>query len=507
MAGPDRTSSARTLSSRAVSVRFEGLVALDGVDLELRSGEVLGLIGPNGAGKTTLVNVFTGFQAPSGGGVFFDGAEVTGWPPHRLARAGLARTFQGARLFGDMTVLENVELGAVGCGVERRRARARAREVLDWLELSERASTPAGTLPFGEERWVGLARALAGGPRFLLLDEPAAGLNDAESKRLMHVVSQIRDQTGCGVLIIEHDVQLVLSLCDRIHVLDHGRTIGLGTPEEVQGNPEVRRAYLGHADAAGGAARRRGPRRPARNGDEPLLRVRDLEVNYGPVRALRGVSLDLHRGEMVGVVGPNGAGKSTLINAVSGLVGPAAGDIEFAGRNLAGMAPERIVSGGIAQVPEGRHVFPTLTVEENLIVGAAVSGGLRAAAARLDELLQMFPILRERYRSPAGKLSGGEQQQLVIARALLARPELLLLDEPSLGLAPQLIDLVFDTLVAMREDGLSILLVEQNTARAMEVTDRTHVLRNGAITLSGPSEELAGDARFDEAYFGFAVSG
>ena len=171
------------------------------------------------------------------------------------------------------------------------------------------------------------------------------------------------------------------------------------------------------------------------------------------------------------------------------------------------MAPERIVSGGIAQVPEGRHVFPTLTVEENLIVGAAVSGGLRAAAARLDELLQMFPILRERYRSPAGKLSGGEQQQLVIARALLARPELLLLDEPSLGLAPQLIDLVFDTLVAMREDGLSILLVEQNTARAMEVTDRTHVLRNGAITLSGPSEELAGDARFDEAYFGFAVSG
>ena len=496
---------ARTLSSRAVSVRFEGLVALDGVDVELRRGEVLGLIGPNGAGKTTLVNVLTGFQAPSGGGVFIDGAEVTGWPAHRLARAGLARTFQGARLFADMTVLENVELGAVGAGIERRRAQARAREVLEWLGLSERSRVPAGTLPFGEERWVGLARALAGGPRFLLLDEPAAGLDDAESNRLMDVVSVIRAQSGCGVLIIEHDVQLVMSLCDRVHVLNHGRTIGAGTPEEVRGDPEVRRAYLGHTDGAGEAARPRGPRRTPPDGDEPLLGIRRLAVNYGPVRALRGVSLELHQGEMIAVVGPNGAGKSTLINAVSGLVRPAGGGIEFAGRNLGDLAPERIVGGGIAQVPEGRHVFASLTVEENLIVGSAAAGGPRAVAPRLAEVLEMFPILAERYRSPAGKLSGGEQQQLVIARALLAGPELLLLDEPSLGLAPRLIDLVFDTLVRMRDNGLSILLVEQNTARAMEVTDRTYVLRNGAVTLSGPSEELAGDTRFDEAYFGFAA--
>jgi ABC-type branched-subunit amino acid transport system ATPase component len=493
---------AQRLSARGVSVHFEGLVALNEVHLALRRGEILGLIGPNGAGKTTLVNVLTGFQKPSHGSVRIDDAEVTGWPAHALARFGLGRTFQSVRLFPRLTVLENVELGAVGCGVPRREAEARAGDVLQWLGLAEKAGLEAGTLPFGDERWVGLARALAGRPSFLLLDEPAAGLNDAEADRLMQTVSRIRTELGCGVLIIEHNMQLVMSLCDRIHVLEHGRTIAEGTPQEAQDNAEVRRAYLGSRDAAAETGRRRAA---LFSGSGPLLQVDDLRVSYGPVQALRGVSVRVDEGELVSVIGPNGAGKSTLMHAVCGLVRRAGGTVVYRGRSLLGRPPERIVRDGLSLVPEGRHVFPALTVEENLVAGAAPSGGLRAVAAELESLLATFPILRERYRQPAGKLSGGEQQQLAIARALLSRPALLLLDEPSLGLAPLVIDQVFDILARMRDEGLSILLVEQNAARALEVSDRTYLLRNGHIVLAGASVELAGDPRFDEAYFGFAA--
>lgn len=494
------------LFARGVSVHFEGLAALEDVDLTLRPGEILGLIGPNGAGKTTLVNVLTGFQLPTAGMVGIDAKAATGQPPHAFARAGLGRTFQAVRLFAGMTVLENVELGAVGKGVPRGEARAEAARVLAWLGLSEMAEVEAGTLPYGDERWVGLARALSGRPRFLLLDEPAAGLNEVEADRLMHTVARIRDEFGCGVLIIEHNMQLVMSLCDRIHVLEHGRTIAEGTPAEAQANPEVRRAYLGgHAGAAAGrTGRRRGAKLVA---PQPLLQVSDLKVNYGPVQALRGISLEVGEGELVSVIGPNGAGKSTLMLAISGIVAAAGGSIRYRGADLAGQAAERIVRDGISMVPEGRHVFPALTVEENLITGATPARGKGGNADDLEQVLTTFPILRERFRSPAGKLSGGEQQQLVIARALLARPRLLLLDEPSLGLAPLVIDLVFDTLARMRDEGQTILLVEQNAERALEVSDRTYVLRTGVIVLAGDSAEMAADPRFDEAYFGFAAGG
>ncbi|MEQ8499545.1 MAG: ATP-binding cassette domain-containing protein [Sneathiellaceae bacterium] len=500
------------LFARGVTVRFEGVTALEDVDLALEPGEILGLIGPNGAGKTTLVNVLTGFQKPGAGTVGIDGEAFSGRPPHDFARAGLGRTFQAVRLFAGMTVLENVELGAVGKGIARAAARAEAAEILDWLGLGAMAGLQAGTLPYGDERWVGLARALAGRPRFLLLDEPAAGLNEAEAERLVTMVARIRDRFGCGVLIIEHNMKLVMSLCDRIHVLEHGRTIATGTPAEAQADPEVRRAYLGGQDATKPAVGGGHGRATGFDAGTTLLEVESLQVNYGPVEALRGVSLAVAEGELVRVIGPNGAGKSTLMLAISGMVPASGGHIRYAGSDLAGQPAERIVRDGISMVPEGRHVFPALTVEENLLTGATPARGRaghdRATAARdLEEVLQTFPILRDRFRSAAGKLSGGEQQQLVIARALLAKPRLLLLDEPSLGLAPLVIDLLFGILARMRDAGQTILLVEQNAARALEVADRTYVLRSGAIMLAGPSAALAADPRFDEAYFGFAGAG
>jgi ABC-type branched-subunit amino acid transport system ATPase component len=244
-----------SLQARGVRVDFEGVRAVDDVDLTLAQGEILGLIGPNGAGKTTLVNVLSGCQAPSSGDVLLGGMRVTGWPAHRLARRGLARTFQAVRVFARLTVLENVEAGAVAVGLSRSRSRARARDVLAWFGLAERAGARAGSLALGEERLLGIARALATGPRWVLLDEPAAGLNDVEADMLLESLLASRDRLGCGLLVIEHDMRVIMRLCERIQVLDSGRTISEGTPEQTRANPAVLAAYLGSrapaADAVG----------------------------------------------------------------------------------------------------------------------------------------------------------------------------------------------------------------------------------------------------------------
>jgi branched-chain amino acid transport system ATP-binding protein len=237
---------------RELAVHFEGVKAVDGVDLILRRGEILGLIGPNGAGKTTFVNALTGFQRLTAGAVSIDGVDVTGWSPSRLTRAGLARTFQSVRLFPRLTVLENVEAGAVGVGLGRRAARERAVELLLALGLAGRAHDPASGLPHGEERRLGVMRALASRPKYLLLDEPAAGLNEVEADELVRALARIRDDFGCGLMIIEHDMRVIMSLCERIQVLDYGRTISIGTPKEVRSDPAVLTAYLGRR---GGGAR------------------------------------------------------------------------------------------------------------------------------------------------------------------------------------------------------------------------------------------------------------
>jgi branched-chain amino acid transport system ATP-binding protein len=244
---------AEALEVRAVRVHFEGVKAVDGVDLTIRRGEILGLIGPNGAGKTTLVNVLSGFQRPTSGSVWLDGADVTGWTPSRLARAGLVRTFQAVRLFSGLSAFENVEAAALGAGLKRARAREMANDMLERLGLADRARTAAGALPYGDERRLGIARALATEPTFLLLDEPAAGLNEAESDELLTTLTDIVRDFGSALLVIEHDMRLIMRLCERIHVLDQGVTLSEGTPEHVRRDPHVLSAYLGTAAEVTGA--------------------------------------------------------------------------------------------------------------------------------------------------------------------------------------------------------------------------------------------------------------
>ncbi len=236
-----------TLRASSVSRAFAGVQALDGVSLEVHRHEVVGLIGPNGAGKSTLVNVMTGFDLPSSGTVELEERDVTGWSPQRRGRAGLARTFQHSRSFRGLSVRENVEVAALGVGVGARAARRRADELLELLGLEARAEAPAGALAHGDERRLGVARALATEPRFVLLDEPAAGLPEAEVPEFAAVVRAVRDDHDAGVLLIDHNIALVMEVCDRIHVLDQGRTLAQGTPAEIRSNLDVTAAYLGES--------------------------------------------------------------------------------------------------------------------------------------------------------------------------------------------------------------------------------------------------------------------
>jgi branched-chain amino acid transport system ATP-binding protein len=234
-----------TLRASSVSRSFEGVRALQDVSLELHRHEVVGLIGPNGAGKSTLVNVLAGLDRPTQGAVELEGRSITRWSAHRRARAGLARTFQHSRSFRHLTVRENVEVAALGVGAGPGRARRRADELLALLGVEQRASAPAGLLAHGDERRLGVARALATRPRFVLMDEPAAGLPEAEVPDFAAVVRSVRDEHDAGVLLIDHNMALVMSVCDRIQVLDQGRTLAEGTPAEVRGNLDVAAAYLG----------------------------------------------------------------------------------------------------------------------------------------------------------------------------------------------------------------------------------------------------------------------
>jgi branched-chain amino acid transport system ATP-binding protein len=253
-AGGGRSDGRPQLRLEDVRVHYAAVRAVDGVTFWVDPGETLGLIGPNGAGKTTLMNVMSGFRRPTAGQIFIGDRDVTKGGPRRMVGLGVGRTFQGGRLFAGLTVLENVELGALGTGVSPKKAERRAWELLDTMGLTAKHGTEAGALPYGDQRRLGIVRALATEPEFLLLDEPAAGLNEAETDDLLRVIAEIRTTHGCAVVLIEHDMRLIMGLCDRIHVLDHGVTLAVGTPEVVRRDPDVIAAYLGRSGGAGDAA-------------------------------------------------------------------------------------------------------------------------------------------------------------------------------------------------------------------------------------------------------------
>jgi branched-chain amino acid transport system ATP-binding protein len=236
-----------------------------------------------------------------------------------------------------------------------------------------------------------------------------------------------------------------------------------------------------------------------------LLEVRNLEVRYGAVPAVRDLDFHVAKGEIVCFIGANGAGKSTTMLAISGVLQPHRGEIHFESRSIVGLAPEDIAAMGIGLVPEGRRIFGRMTVRENLAVASGLRGGMAAQRQTLDVIFDLFPILRERFDGKAGNLSGGEQQQLAIARALLTKPELLIVDEPSLGLAPKFVDLVYKTFARLRDSGVTLLLVEQSMRRALSLADRVYLLQSGSIAVHGPAAQLAVRGDIEHVYFGGAA--
>jgi branched-chain amino acid transport system ATP-binding protein len=482
--------SGRLLKAEGVRVAFGGVVAVAGVDLDAQSGRITSVIGPNGAGKTTLLNLISGFQTPDSGSVSVDTRAITAIPAHDVARAGLARTFQTAQPFANLSVLDNVRLGLLRGAWRGEAAPALARALLALVGFTGADDRVAATLSHVDRRLVEIARALATAPDVLLLDEPAAGLDDADTQRLGSLLQALA-RAGLAIVLIEHDMTLVMSISDEVVVLDAGRRIAKGPPAVVRDDPLVKAAYLGVGATAKPVA--------ARPAGAPLLDVQKLGAGYGPIPVLDGIALTVARGETVAVLGPNGAGKSTLMKSLSGLIRPIAGEIGFEGAALAALPAHRVARAGLILVPEGRQVFPRLTVEENLRLGATRRSDFDDG--EIEAMLVRFPKLRPRLHTAAGLLSGGEQQMLAVARGLLARPGILLLDEPSLGLAPAIAAELFAQFRVLREEDTTLLIVDQMADHVLGLADRAYVLGGGRVVAQGKAADMR-EKVLDEAYLG-----
>jgi branched-chain amino acid transport system ATP-binding protein len=487
-----------TLSVRQVTKRFGGVAALSDLSFDVAPGELLGVIGPNGAGKSTLLSLIKGAHRPTSGEIVFAGEHrIDRMRPHATARLGISRAHQIPRPFGRMSVRQNLLVAAQSSGRRTPNGGSGVDDVLELCALPDHAEREAGTLTLIDLKRLEVARALALDPQLLLLDEVAAGLVGHEIEEITGLIASVHER-GVTIILVEHVQALVQALAQRVIVLDFGRQIATGTPVEVAENPEVIRVYLGTGGATS-IKKDDGASKPAR---PTLLSVSGLSVDYGKLRALRALDFEVREGEIVAVLGANGAGKSSLARTLAGLVPAAEGRIELAGEDVTDQLAHRRARKGIALCHEGRRLFSELTVSENLEL-AAYSG---AATSHKDDLFtrvyDLFPLLRERSGAYAGQLSGGQQQMVAIARALMSDPRIAIFDELSLGLAPQIIDEIYEVIEQIQSWGISIVLIEQNAYRALAVADRAYVLERGRVSFVGAPHELEREEALREAYFG-----
>jgi branched-chain amino acid transport system ATP-binding protein len=490
------------LKTDAITKHFGDVVAVSAVGIEIRRGEVLGIIGPNGAGKSTLVGMLSGALHADAGTVEYDGVDVTHVPAFRRARMGIGRTHQIPRPFRQMTVFENLLVARHygGRSESDLGVHADCEAILHDLGLSSVQHSKAADLTLLQLKRLELARALALEPRILLMDEIGAGLVESEIVELIDVIKALRSRVE-AIVIIEHIMDVITECCDRVAVLDFGRLIADGPVQKVLAEPDVVSCYLGTG------CEESKPRVAAKQvsaASHSILTLEHVSAGYGHFRALNDVSFDVREGEVVALLGTNGAGKTTTARAISGMIPTTQGSITFGDWEIGGLPANRIARLGLAHCMEGRHIFADLTVQENLVLAGTSAGRKDGLQTRLDRVYDLFDVLAERRHKSGKQLSGGQQQMLAIGRALMAEPKLIIFDEIALGLAPTTVDRLYDTLVRIRDEGTTMILIEQNVERGLSLADRVFVLEKGTIALGGTPDELRGDPRLEALYMGEA---
>jgi branched-chain amino acid transport system ATP-binding protein len=503
-------SEAVLLSAERVCKRFGEFKAVDGVSIRLHHARLHALIGPNGAGKTTLFNILSGMYVPESGSLNFTGQAINGRSSHRFAALGIARSFQITNLFQGLTVFENLRLGVQAHAAERfnawraadtlEKVNAETRALVRFLGLEGVESAQVSSLSYGGQRLMEIGVALTARPRLLLLDEPLAGLAAAERERIVGMIRTLSQHMS--VLLVEHDIDRVFEFADRITAMANGVVLIEGNAEQVSGDRQVQEVYLGSGRKVVMRSR------TASQAGGVLLQLEGVNTFYGKSHILHDVSMEVRAGEVTALLGRNGAGKSSTFKSIMGLAPMASGSIRFDGEPIGGLTPEHIARAGIGLVPQGRRLFPGLTVAENLRLGGLSRGGNGArdaggvggganAGVHWDQerIFTYFPRIRDKLNTNADLLSGGEQQMVAIARALSGNVRLLMLDEPFEGLAPAVVEEVFKSLDQLRGE-IAILIIEHDLDLVLALADRAYVLDRGHVSHTGPAEPLLRDIGF-----------
>jgi branched-chain amino acid transport system ATP-binding protein len=482
-----------------VAKHFGGIRAVVHAGLCVDAGQIHALIGPNGAGKTTLFNLISGLFPPDQGTVRLNGREIQDMPSDRICHQGLARSFQITNVFCGLSIYENLRLSLQARSPVRfniwrdidsfHEIHAETAELIKFLGLEGIEHIEGGELSYGGQRLVDLGIALGSKPLVLLLDEPLAGLAAAERERVSNLVKNVAQ--NIPVLIVEHDIDRVLGLSQQVTVMNQGEVLVAGTPDMVRADRRVQEIYTGSGVPP--LASRTASEAPG----APVLRFEAVNAFYGKSHILNDATLDVREREIVALLGRNGAGKSTLLKTIAGLVRPASGTIDFAGRNIAGMPAPDIARLGVGYVPQGRGLFAGMTVAENLALGrlARKTDGTTGMVWSEETIFEYFPRLKERRHVAADYLSGGEQQMVAVARALSGNVRLLLLDEPFEGLAPAVILELFKVFDQLRQHA-SIVIVEHNLDLVLPLADRIFALERGAVFHEGAAEPLLTDLEY-----------
>jgi ABC-type branched-subunit amino acid transport system ATPase component/ABC-type branched-subunit amino acid transport system permease subunit len=483
------------LVARGLAKSFGGIRALKDMSLRLRDRTLHALIGPNGAGKTTAFNLISGLYTPDRGSVTLAGREIAGLAPEHITAAGIGRSFQITNLFATLTVAENVRLAVQSRHPRRFAVWTDAQllaevnrdtdAVLRTMGLSGIEQASAASLSYGGQRLLDMALALATRPRVLLLDEPLAGLAAAERERVGQLIKGI--SADLPVLLVEHDIDRVFALADAVTVMNDGEVLVDGSVADARDSPRVQEVYIGAGAHALAAVRRSSAAQPG-----VLLALDGVNTYYGKSHILHDVSFQVHQHEIVALLGRNGAGKSTLLKTIIGVSPPARGNITLDGEALARRPAAEIARRGVAYVPQGRGLFAGMTVAENMELGRLKRRNDAGIHWDEDKIFSFFPRIKERWRSPADYLSGGEQQMVAVARALSGDTRVLLLDEPFEGLAPAIVEELFEAFDKLRHE-VAILIVDHHLDLALALSDRTVALERGTVTHVGGSAALSND--------------